>query len=147
MQQQNDRTDGIRATSIRGEHQCGIESTTILLHKRGKMSFVSFMAKNRWPIITTSVSGIDREMWGEFKRTAERRGLTHREAAESAINQLSADVAAKTPVDWIPVRGALSHSIRAHEAVWRKVLDLARTSGYRQNIIILTALKRWMDNA
>jgi hypothetical protein len=104
------------------------------------------MSTNRWPVITTSVSGIDREIWTQFKRQAGCRGMTHREAAEDAINRLSASHAAREPIEWQPVRGALSHSIRTHEAVWRKVLDMVDASGYRQNVVVLTALKRWMGD-
>jgi hypothetical protein len=41
----------------------------------------------RWPLITTSVSGILPETWQAFKKQAESQGFTYRDAMETAIRE------------------------------------------------------------
>lgn len=106
---------------------------------------VSAMPQPRWPIITTSISGIPAEFWHKFKHTAKERGLTHREAAEEAIRDLSAAVASGQEVHWEPLKTGAPHSLRAHEERWAEVAALVEKSEYRQSVVIMTALKRWID--
>ena len=105
------------------------------------------MPQSRWPIITTSISGIGTEIWKQFKATADARGVSDREAAEEAICELAGSVERGEAVVWEPVKAGPPHSVRAHEAVWAEVQAMVGKTGYRQNVVILTAFKRWIAKA
>jgi hypothetical protein len=104
------------------------------------------MAQDRWPHITTSVSGISAKDWELFKRTANRRGLTYQRAMERAVAQLIADLRNKQEIVWEPSRPAKSRPIKLHHITRDQVRELAEQINYRQNVIFLTAMMRWCEN-
>ena len=106
---------------------------------------MSLMPQNRWPIITTSVSGIRPEIWDRFKTAAEERGLTHREAAEEAIRDLAAAFAADGVDRWEPTSRSKAHSVRAHTDRWDEIHAIVGKTGFHQSVVIQTAMKRWLD--
>ncbi len=104
------------------------------------------MAQDRWPHKTTSVSGISAEIWDIFKITATRKGLNYREAMERAIAELKADIRSGKQIAWEPSRSAPSRPIKIHEATQREVRELSNQIGYRQNVVFITAMLRWVRN-
>jgi plastocyanin len=103
------------------------------------------MPQSRWPIITTSISGIPKDVWDRFKKTADGRGVTDREAAEAAIGELAAAVKVGERIEWQPAKSAPPHSLRAHEDMWAEVAALTESTGFRQNVVIMTAMLRWLE--
>lgn len=103
------------------------------------------MPQKRWPHITTSVSGISPEDWKLFKDKADMRNMSYREALECAIFDLIADIKRGRGIDWQPPRSAPSKPIKIHAESVEQVRDLVEKIGYRQNVIIGTAMMRWVD--
>ena len=66
------------------------------------------MPQDRWPIITTSVSGISAEDWTLFKKTAKLRNFKYQQAMERALAELIADIRSKRDITWEPSRPAKS---------------------------------------
>lgn len=122
-----------------------IAHTDGLVQKDWKIRPVRTMPQNRWPVITTSISGIGKDVWNRFKNTADTRGITDREAAEEAIRDLSAAVEKGDKIEWQPAKTGSPHSVRAHEEVWSEIQALTEKTGFRQNVLILTAITRWME--
>ena len=104
------------------------------------------MTQDRWPIVTTSVSGVSKDDWDLFKKTAKRRKLNYRQAMERSIAELIADVRSSRDISWEPSRPAKSRPIKIHVDTIEEVRKLADQVGYRQNVIILTAMLRWVSN-
>lgn len=102
------------------------------------------MTQDRWPDITTSVSGISRNDWDIFKLAARRRELTYRAAMEHAIGALVADIRAGRKIEWMPARPAAGQSIKLHADTLDQVRELAAKVGYRHNVVIGTAMHRWV---
>jgi hypothetical protein len=121
---------------------CG--SSRIAAKKRGTI-LVSLMPQNRWPIITTSVSGIRPEIWDQFKTAADARGLTHREAAEEAIRDLAVAFGNDGVDKWEPTSRSKAHSVRAHTDRWDEIHAIVEKTGFHQSVVIQTAMKRWLD--
>ncbi len=103
------------------------------------------MAQDRFPNITTSVSGIGQEDWTMFKKAAKIRGMTYREAMEHAVSDLIADIRSNRDIVWQPTRSAPSKPIKIHDDTRQDVCRLVDRVGYRQNVIFLTAMRRWCD--
>jgi hypothetical protein len=125
------------------------------------------MPQRRWPIITTSISGIAPEVWTQFKSKADERGLTFRLAMEEAIRNLAKKVAEGERQTWeIPgtdlylavdksnlagmfrlhTTTAKSHPIQMHYEVRDILQDVVKTTGYKKNIVILNAMAWWIVN-
>lgn len=106
------------------------------------------MSQDRWPHITTSVSGISAEDWDLFKKTARKRGLSYREAMERAVAELIADIRSGREIYWYPCRKAASRPIKIHNDTLEDIRSLVENDkiGYRQNVIFLTAMIRWAEN-
>src|SRR5690242_4200663 len=120
--------------------------------------------KERWPLVMTSVSGIAPEIWVRFKEEAARRGLTLRLAIEQAIRDFAERM--KTggnqeindpPVDYyfdfqpsyasglfrLHTSGSKTHPLEMHYEVLDLLREIARTSGYKQNVVVLNAMMWW----
>ena len=104
------------------------------------------MPQDRWPIITTSVSGISADDWNLFKKAAKQRNFKYQQAMERALAELIADIRSKREITWEPSRPAKSKPIKIHADTIEEVRKLVDQVGYRQNVIILTAMLRWVDN-
>jgi hypothetical protein len=102
------------------------------------------MPQERWPHITTSISGISAEDWTSFKSTANKRDMTYREAIEHAVADLVADIRSGRSITWRPTRSARSRAIKIHAETVDQVRILADQVGYRQNVIFGTAMHRWV---
>jgi len=121
--------------------------------------------QRRWPIITTSISGVRPEIWAKFKSDADRRGLTFRLALEEAIRQLSEKIKERSgqQID-VPntdfyigfeqsnIAGlfrartttAKPHPVQMHHEVRDILGEIAQATGYKRNIVILNAMMWWM---
>jgi hypothetical protein len=104
------------------------------------------MPQDRWPIITTSVSGISADDWSLFKQTAKQRNFKYQQAMERAVAELVADIRSNRDIVWEPSRPARSRPIKIHSDTIDEVRKLVDKVGYRQNVIILTAMLRWINN-
>jgi hypothetical protein len=108
------------------------------------------MTQRRWPIITTSISGIPPEMWEAFKTCAAGRDKTFREALEDAISRLEVAVTLGSPVIWPHIKkkdkdAPASHPVQMHDDVRQVMRGLVERTGYKQNIVVLAAMQRWME--
>jgi|tagenome__1003787_1003787.scaffolds.fasta_scaffold20730610_2 hypothetical protein len=104
------------------------------------------MPQTRWPIVTTSISGISREVWDSFKIRADEANITDREAMEAAIRALAEAVRAGKEVNWPHTKHAPLHSIRTHESVKTELKILVKQTGLKQSVVVLAAMKLWMEN-
>jgi hypothetical protein len=114
--------------------------------KTRKTLHVRSMPQTRWPIVTTSISGIAPEIWEAFKMRADEASITDREAMEAAINALAEAVRAGKNVNWPHTKHAPLHSIRTHESVKAKLKTLVKQTGLKQSVVVLAAMKLWMED-
>jgi hypothetical protein len=84
-------------------------------------------------------------MWEVFKKRAEARGVTFREAMEAAIRNLADAVKLEAPVIWPHTKTGKSHPIQMHFEVRDVMHGLVEQTGYKQNIVVLAAMQRWME--
>jgi hypothetical protein len=123
-----------------------VAPTLVYGNNEGVKTYGTEMPQDRWPIITTSVSGISADDWNLFKRTAKLRHFKYQQAMEHAIAELIADLRSKRDIIWEPSRPAKSRPIKIHSDTIDEVRKLVDQVGYRQNVIILTAMVRWINN-
>jgi hypothetical protein len=98
----------------------------------------------RWPLMQISVSGIAPELWDAFRDMNEKMGITVRSAIEEAVSALSKEVSEGQSVVWPHPKAGRSHTVQMHESVHVEIQRMARELGYKQNIIIIAAIDRWM---
>jgi hypothetical protein len=105
------------------------------------------MPQERYPHLTTSISGIGDDEWTAFDARAKQKGITKREALEEAIRNLVADMKDGIKINWIPSKIAKSRPVKIHA----DVLDTARKIGgeldLRINVVMLTAMDRWVNKS
>lgn len=123
-----------------------VAPTVVCGNNDGGKTYGTAMPQDRWPIITTSVSGISAEDWNLFKKVAKQRHLKYQQAMERALAELVADIRSNRDITWEPSRPAKSRPIKIHEDTINEVRKLVDQVGYRQNVIILTAMLRWINN-
>jgi hypothetical protein len=99
----------------------------------------------RWPDLSTSVSGITPEDWDRFKNRARLDGVKYRDALEMAIVDLAAAIRRGDKIDWQPSRSAPSRAVRMHADTRDLINDLVKESGYKQNVIVGTAMDYWIS--
>jgi hypothetical protein len=104
----------------------------------------TLMPQERYPHLTTSISGIGDDEWTAFDARAKQKGITKREALEEAIRNLVADMKDGRNINWIPSKIAKSRPVKIHA----DALDNARKIGseldLRINVVMLTAMHRWV---
>lgn len=126
------------------------------------------MPQRRWPIITTSISGIPPEVWTQFKSKADERGVSFRLAMEEAIRNLAKQVGDGGRQKWdIPTTNfyfamdksnfagmfrlhtttAKGHPVQMHHEVRDVLHQIVKTTGYKQNIVVLNAMVWWIIGA
>ena len=107
----------------------------------------TLMPQERYPHLTTSISGIGDDEWAAFHARATQEGITKRAALEDAIRNLVADMKDGEKIDWIPPKIAKPRPVKIHV----DALDNARNIGVklhlRINVIVLTALHRWVNSS
>src|SRR5688500_17408575 len=127
----------------------GVVAPTVICGNNERVkTYGAAMPQDRWPIITTSVSGISADDWSLFKRTAKQRNFKYQQAMERALAELIADIRSNREITWEPSRPARSRPIKIHADTIEEVRKLVNDPkvGYRQNVIILTAMLRWINN-
>ncbi|GEO42165.1 hypothetical protein SAE02_63130 [Skermanella aerolata] len=97
------------------------------------------------PYVTTSVSGITAEDWDAFKARADREQISYRESLSRAVNDLATAVRRGDAVDWKAIKVAPSRPVRIGEDLREEVRSLAAEFGYRQNVILATAMHAWAN--
>ena len=101
--------------------------------------------QERHPHLTTSISGIDADEWKALHAMAQQEGVTNREALERAVRSLVADIKDGKEIVWRPSKVAPRKAVKIHA----DVLDDARKIGsqldLRINVIISTAIHRWLN--
>jgi hypothetical protein len=98
----------------------------------------------RWPLITTSVSGILPETWQAFKKQAESQGFTYREAMETAIRDIAEASRSGEVIVWPHPKPAKSRAVQIHHEVQELLHQLMKELGLKQNVIVLEAMARWL---
>lgn len=101
--------------------------------------------QKRWPDVSSSVSGIAPEDWDAFKTAASARKVKMKAALEQSISDLATAVCAGETIDWQPAKMAPTRSIRIHVDIRTMINDLSTQTDYHQNVIIATAMKRWLS--
>jgi hypothetical protein len=101
--------------------------------------------QSRWPLVTTSVSGIGPEIWESFRKRADATGVTYREAIEAAIHDLITDVQEDRQIIWYPPQPGGPFPFQIHEKVREELRALVKKVNYRQNVVLLTAIQRWLE--
>ena len=97
------------------------------------------------PYVTTSISGITSEDWDSFKARADAEGMKYRVAIAHAVTELALAVRRGDPIDWMAIKVAPSRSVRIGVDLREEVRALADEFGYRQNVILATAMLRWAN--
>jgi hypothetical protein len=105
------------------------------------------MPQLRWPHVSTSVSGIAAADWDVFKARAKQEKIPYREALEQAIHDLAAAVRRGDDIDWQPVKVAPSRAIRIHDDVRNLINELVAETEYKQNVVVATAMHKWVSRA
>ena len=120
--------------------------------------------QKRWPLVKTSVSGIPPEMWAKFKEEAERHGLTLRLAVEQAVREFADKLkgyenqSMKNSVDnnvsfqpfdltgffRFHTTTAETRGIQMHHEVQDILRGIVKTTGYKQNVVLLNAMMWWI---
>jgi hypothetical protein len=95
------------------------------------------------PYVTTSVSGITSEDWDAFKARADQENIKYIEAIARAVNDLATSVRRGDAIDWKAIKVAPSRPVRIGVDLREEVRALADRFGYRQNVILATAMHRW----
>jgi hypothetical protein len=103
------------------------------------------MPQDRWPIVTTSVSGIPEEVWHAFRRAAETKGLSYQDAIDQAVRSLEAEVRSGRAIAWKPPRTAPSQPIKMHSDVRDLIWSLADRYDFKQNVVVMTAITDWVS--
>jgi len=98
----------------------------------------------RWPLIQISVSGFAPATWDDFRDMTERLRVTVRAALEEAIGDLVRDVEAGKAITWPHTKSGKSHTLQLHEKMHLELQRMVRDLGYRQNVIVIAAIERWM---
>src|SRR3954453_9114343 len=73
--------------------------------------------QERYPHLTTSISGIDADEWKALHAMAQAEGLTNREALERAVRSLVADIKDGKEIVWRPSKVAPRKAIKIHADV------------------------------
>jgi hypothetical protein len=100
--------------------------------------------QSRWPTVATSVSGIAPALWKAFHARASARNLTNREALEEAIRELSVAHASGRDIEWPHTTGGKAQTVEMHDSIYQELKALCKKTKLRQNVVLLTAIKRWM---
>src|SRR5690349_6170802 len=98
------------------------------------------MPQPRWPIITSSISGISDTVWVEFQKRADDLRITYRDALEEAVRDLDAAVTRGDSVVWSAVKVGRSRAIRMHAKILEIIRNIGAEHDYRQNVVVLTAM-------
>jgi hypothetical protein len=101
--------------------------------------------QKRWPDISTSVSGIAPEDWDTFKTAATARKTNMKSALEQSIADLATAVRSGGAIDWQAPKVASTRAIRIHADTLTIINELVAETGYRQNVVVATAMKRWLS--
>ena len=101
--------------------------------------------QKRWPDISSSVSGIVAEDWEAFKSTASARKVKMKTALEQSISDLATAMRAGEAIDWQPSKVAPTRAIRIHVDTRTLINELSAQTGYHQNVIVASAMKRWLS--
>lgn len=102
------------------------------------------MAQQRYPQNTTSISGIVEKDWDDFHARAERECITRKEALERAVSDLVLAVHRNDAITWRPaMRPSKPRPVKIHDDSLTQVHELSQKFGYRNNVIISTAIHRW----
>ncbi len=120
-----------------------IATTSICGDNERVLSCRTPMPQERWPYITTSVSGIAAEDWSFFKARARREKMTYRRALDEAIEDLVAAISRGETIKWLPSKTAPSQPVKLHEDSVTAVRALVAKTEFKQNVIIGTAMHRW----
>jgi hypothetical protein len=111
--------------------------------KEGIISSGTHMPQERWPYITTSVSGIAADDWTFFKARARKERLTYRKALDQAVADLVLAEREGQSITWYPAKKAPSRPVKIHDDRHKEVEHLAKKYNYGHNVIIGTAMHRW----
>src|SRR5690242_4342308 len=103
---------------------------------------IAMPPQRRWPLVTTSVSGIEPEIWAALRKMANNSGVTYREVIEEAINDLISDVHEGRNITWIPPKLGGPYPFQIHEKVREELRSLVKKMKYKQNVVLLTAIHR-----
>jgi hypothetical protein len=95
------------------------------------------------PYVTTSISGITPEDWDAFKERARQEGITYRAALYAAFADLTEAIEREEKIDWKAIKVAPSRPIKVDCDLRDEVRVLGKKLGYRQNVILATAMHRW----
>ena len=101
--------------------------------------------QGRWPIIATSISGIDPAVWTAFRARAAARDMTNREAVEEAIRDLSLAHTAGANLEWLHTADGKAQSIEMHDSIHQELKALCKKTRLRQNVVLLTSIRRWLE--
>lgn len=102
---------------------------------------------DRWPIISTSVSGIAAEDWDDFKSRAKRDKIALRTALEEAVIDLAAAARRGDKIEWQAVKVAPSRSVKMHNDIQTLINELVDEFSYKQNVLVATAMYRWTNRS
>jgi hypothetical protein len=101
------------------------------------------MPKKSLPYVTTSISGIAPGDWDAFRRRADQENKKFRDALSLAVTDLVTAVRRGDSIDWKAIKVAPSRPVRMGVAIREDVRTLGEEFGYRQNVILATAMHRW----
>jgi hypothetical protein len=71
--------------------------------------------------------------------------MTNREAIEEAIRDLSLAHSAGTNLDWPHTTGGKAQSVEMHDSIHQELKALCKKTKLRQNVVLLTSIKRWLE--
>jgi hypothetical protein len=101
--------------------------------------------RDRWPLVSVSITGVAPEMWDAFEKKAKDQGLTNKDAMEASIRRFAEAVRSGRPVTWPAPRTGKRRAVQMHHLVREEMRALIREFGYRQNVVILAAMQQWLD--
>jgi hypothetical protein len=91
------------------------------------------------------VSGITLEDWNAFIAKADQEQISCREALSRAVNDLAVAVRRGETIDWKAIKVAPSRPVKIGTNLRDEVRLLATEFGYRQNVILATAMHMWAN--
>lgn len=103
--------------------------------------------QERYPHITTSISGIAVDEWKALSEKARREGITNKEALERAIRSVVADMKDGKDIAWRPSKVAPRKPIKIHDDILEEVKIIGNQLDLRINVIVSTAIYRWLNNS
>jgi len=65
---------------------------------------------------------------------------------EAAIQALAVSVKSGEDIPWPPTKRGKVEVIRTHETIHNELKALVKETGYRQNVVVLAAMQRWLNS-